>query len=386
MNTTFETASAGGDEDEQQWRESVRAFLSRQWPVEAVHALMDGGPLDSRALYAAEQGLGVAGLTLPEARGGAGAPTSYLAVALQEMAGVLYAGPCLAVSLATTVVGGLAGDRADTLLAELLDGALPAVSAQLGGREARLPSLRARHGRGAWRLSGSVAHLLGHQPDLLLVSAGTDDGRGLFVVRPDAAGVSVREDLGLDVTRPLVNAVLDDAEAELVGLADPGWDADALLAGCGSYFVAAESVGVARACVRAASAYAADRVQFGRPIGQYQGVKHRCADMLVRAAGAEAALRVAGEKLEEALACRGQLSAEVSAAISVAKVYGCGAAYRGALDNLHIHGGSGFLWGNDAHLYVRRSVLAAAVFGDERTHLAGLAASLVPETDLEAVR
>ncbi|MDP1807829.1 MAG: acyl-CoA dehydrogenase family protein, partial [Acidimicrobiales bacterium] len=181
----------------------------------------------------------------------------------------------------------------------------------------------------------------------------------------DAPGVTVTATPALDPTRTLATITFTDAPATRIGTGEPAvlrrrlreiaWAA-----------LAAEQVGAARHCLEMTVEYTASRVQFGRPIGSFQAVKHLCAEMLLdlesaRAAALHAAA-VAGGTLAEAAA--------------VAKVC-CSEAYvRIAADSLHVHGGLGFTWDHDAHLYLRRARSSLHLFGDPRFHRERLARHL----------
>jgi alkylation response protein AidB-like acyl-CoA dehydrogenase len=208
------------------------------------------------------------------------------------------------------------------------------------------------------RLSGvkvAVADLAA--ADLVVVSGA--HGRH-WVVRTDAPGVAVRPTPGLDPTRRLYALELDGAEArELAGDWEQAYSAIATA-------IAAESVGVAQRAMEMAVAYANDRKQFGRPIGAYQAISHRCAQMLLEVEGARSLTYHA------AWACDHDAAIAPGAA-AMAKAYASDAGWRVTASALQVHGGIGFTWEHDLHFFLKRAKANAHHFGDARFHRARVA-------------
>jgi alkylation response protein AidB-like acyl-CoA dehydrogenase len=187
----------------------------------------------------------------------------------------------------------------------------------------------------------------------------------------------------MDPTRPAWDVTLDNCPAELlggVGDGDLAWAEFDLL---GGFLTAAEAAGGARECLDRAVSYAKERVQFGRPIGQFQAIKHQCADMLVQCEGATLAVQAAADTLADWTADGALLSGGPTGpldsprvTVSVAKAYASEAFYRCAATSLHVHGGRGFLWEDDAHLYFRRAITGALQFGDAARHREIIASAL----------
>jgi alkylation response protein AidB-like acyl-CoA dehydrogenase len=214
----------------------------------------------------------------------------------------------------------------------------------------------------AWRLHGTKLYVLdGHTADVVLVAARTPAGVSLFSLAGDSAGL-VRKPLAtLDPTRKQARLDLDGAPATLVGAEGDGERVLPALLDLAAVALAAEQVGGAQRCLDMAVAYAKERVQFGRPIGSFQAIKHKCADVLLEVESARSAACYAAWRAAEG-------SPELPAVAALAKAY-CSDAYsHAAAENIQIHGGIGFTWEHAAHLYFRRAKSSALLFGDASYH------------------
>ena len=200
-----------------------------------------------------------------------------------------------------------------------------------------------RDGTTYWLEGEAPLVLDGYTADVVLAAADTDSGLSLFAVAADADGLT-REPLAtLDRTRKVARIRFDDVPARLIGIEGGAARGLARTSDLAIVALAAEQVGAAHRCLDMAVGYAKDRIQFGRSIGSFQAIKHRCADMLVLVEGARSAA-VHGTEMAD--------SDELPAAASVAKMACSEAFLQVALDNMRIHGGIGFTWEHDAHLYV----------------------------------
>jgi alkylation response protein AidB-like acyl-CoA dehydrogenase len=208
-----------------------------------------------------------------------------------------------------------------------------------------------------WRLEGRKSYVVdGIAADVLVVSARTDEGEvRLFQVDGSAGGVSCTPLATVDPTRKQAEVTLAAAPARLLDASSAQAVELAVVA------LAAEQVGGAERCLEMAVAHAGRRVQFGRPIGSFQAVKHLCAEMLLELESARGAAFYAASA-----AARGD--ADLPAAAAVAKSSCSDAFVRVATDALHVHGGLGFTWDHDAHLYFKRARSSAQLFGDARHH------------------
>ncbi|AVZ72709.1 acyl-CoA dehydrogenase [Streptomyces lunaelactis] len=326
--------------------ESVRGWLARAVPPEEVRKLLDApGAEVGRPGYwdgAAEQG--ILGLHLAEKYGGGGGTVLDLAVVLEETGRAALPGPYLPSVLACAVLA--RAGRGD--LAAALAGGERIAAVALGPG-----TLTATGTPDGFRLDGTAPPVLGGgQADLLVLETGT----GWLVV--DAEALTVRVQESADPTRPT-------AEVTAHGVTVPrdrALDIDtALVRDLACVLFAAEACGTAAWALHAAAEYAKVREQFGRPIGQFQAVKHLCADMLVRVEQARALAWDAARAVDEAADVRG-LVASLAAGAALDAAYSC------AKDCIQVLGGIGFTWEHDAHLYLRRALVARQLLGPGDSH------------------
>src|SRR5215207_9093506 len=323
--------------DHRELADVVRSFARGHDLRQETRSLLEKTPqsTDTGAVWEQIADLGWAGLHLHEEHGGSGFGLAELAVVMEGLGAVVASGPLLSTAVASAVVDrvGTPAQRAD-LLPRLADGSTAAsvgVGAPLqGGRE---------------ELSGSVLALGGAWARLHLLPAGDD----LVVVRADA--VPAEAVPGLDPSLGLTRLHVDGVA---VGEADVLVGGRVVALGVLRTLAAAEAAGGARACLDMALAYAKVREQFGRAIGSFQAIKHHLADMLVRSEQAVATAWDAG---------RVETGPEAELAAAVAAVVSLEAYQHAARMNIQVHGGIGFTWEHDAHLYLRRAGALAAVAG-----------------------
>ncbi|RAU99333.1 acyl-CoA dehydrogenase [Mycobacterium colombiense] len=349
----------------------VRDYLTATSPSATVRELMATDPgYDPACWRQMANELGLHGIAVPEQWGGAGAGTAELAVVFEEMGRVLLCSPFFAtVALATQAVLASGDDAAaERFVPSFVDGTTTAALILNGRLDAWDPAavtLRAHREGSGYRIHGAAPLVIdGHTADVLLAAAVTEAGLSLLSVRGSSAGVSRTPLAGLDRTRKVARVEFDGAHAELIG---PEGDAAGFLAQTSDLALVAltaEQVGAAQRCLDMAVGYAKERIQFGRPIGSFQAVKHRCADMLVQVEGARSAVtHAAGVASTD----------ELPTAASVAKMVCSEVSLQAALDNMRIHGGIGFTWEHDAHLFVRRAKASQLIFGDPDYHAQRLA-------------
>ena len=349
-------------------RGRVREFLAEVSPPAEVRRLVEDDVGFDPAVWsrmAADHGL--LGLQLPSDVGGGGLGWVEQAVVLEETGRALLCAPYLATVTTAAVIA--ASNDDDDLLAAIASGRCVATIAlaEDTGRwdEAGVTTRAVPSSGGGWRLEGQKSYVVdGCAADVLVVAARHDGGVGLFVVDGNAPGLSRSPLATVDQTRRQARVQLGSTPART--LAGPSVAAALDLA---AVALAAEQVGGAQHCLDAAVAHARRRVQFGRPIGSFQAVKHLCADMLVDLESARAAAFYAAR----AAARKGD---DLPEAAAMAKVC-CSEAYvRVATDGLHVHGGLGFTWDHDAHLYFKRARSSRQLFGDPRHHRELLAGHL----------
>ncbi|MBD3579110.1 acyl-CoA dehydrogenase family protein [Streptomyces sp. KD18] len=368
-------------------RRTLREVLGRRCGPDRVKAAVRTADGYDRELWEQlSREIGLPGLAVPEEYGGVGCAPADLVLACEETGRALLPSPLLATAvLAAPLVAALggAGQRA-ALLPQLAGGGLtaaravpgPALSAALGltgdggagewaggGRAGGVQARRAADG--AWRLYGEAAQVLdGHSADLLLVPAhagGFARSRVLlFVVRAGAPGLVRARQTALDETRPQALVQLRDVEAEWLGEGDPfdgggpggpGGPVCGALAAVGrtaAAVLAAEAAGAAGRALERTVEYVRTREQFGRPIGSFQAVKHRLADLYVQVQAARSAVCYAAWDPEQG----GLALAQALEALRLA-----------AGEAIQLHGGIGFTWEHDAHLYFKRAAADELLFG-----------------------
>jgi alkylation response protein AidB-like acyl-CoA dehydrogenase len=350
-------------------RDMVRRFLVERSSEERVREIMEtdtGHDPDNWALMAE---LGLQGLLVPTEYGGAGSGMVETQIVCEEMGAALYCGPFLGSAVLATSALVESGDEQakQRYLPALAQGSLTgtlAVTEAAGTWELdRLTTHARRSGdTGEFLLTGEKMFVLdGLIADLILVAARTDDGLGLFAVSGDAAGLRRDAMATLDPTRRLATITFTDTSATALGA--PGTAESTITAAFhnGVAALAAEQAGGARRTLDTSVGYAKIREQFGRPIGAYQAIKHRCADMVVAAESAVSAAFAVGWAID-------RCSDEVALLASLAKAYCSQAYYECAAANIQIHGGVGFTWEHSAQLYFKRATSSQVLLGTPHWH------------------
>jgi alkylation response protein AidB-like acyl-CoA dehydrogenase len=355
-------------EEQEELRRSVRRFLEDKSPVAEVRRLMETTEGFDRAVWEqmANQ-LGLQGLAVPEEYGGAGFGYVELIVVLEEMGATLLCAPFFS----TVALGANAllssGDEAakKDLLPGVASGetiATLALTEDTGRWDLDGITLAASQSGSDWRLDGHKMFVIdGHTADLVLVAARTPKGVSLFAVEGDAAGMTRTPLATMDQTRKQARIEFASTPARLIG--DEGGAARGLsrTLDLAAVALAAEQVGGAQRCLDMSVDYAKTRIQFGRPIGSFQAIKHKCADMLLEVESAKSAAYYAGWAAAED-------SEELPVVASLAKSYCSEAYFHAAAENIQIHGGIGFTWEHDAHLYFKRAKSSELMLGDPSYH------------------
>jgi alkylation response protein AidB-like acyl-CoA dehydrogenase len=369
------TVNVAFSREQDEFRHSLRRFLADKSPAAEVRRLMeDGQGYDPQVWKQMADQLGLQGLAIPEEFGGAGSTPVELGIAFEEMGRVLLCAPFFStVGLGAQALLAAGDDQAKrAYLPRIADGSLLATVAvtEADGRwdlaAVRTPAVPdddTPSATGAFRLDGTKMFVVdGHVAELLLVVARTGSGLGLFAVDGSAEGV-VRTPLPtLDMTRKLARLEFVRVPARLVS--GPG-DATAALSRALDFALVAltsEQVGGAQRCLDMAVDYAKARMQFDRPIGSFQAVKHKCAEMLIEVESARSAAYHAAASAAEAA------SGELGVAAAMAKAYCSEAYFHVAAETIQVHGGIGFTWEHDAHLYFRRAKSSQLMLGDEHYH------------------
>src|SRR5580704_7026064 len=320
--------------------QSVADFLTNRQSRAAARSLLDAEVDALPAFWAELANLGLLGLHVPEDLGGSGFGLPETLVVAEQMGRYLAPGPFVPTVITSAVLAAAGPDELQKrLLPGLADGSVIGAAA-LGGE--------VTYADGAATGKAGVV-ISGHLADVLLVPAGDD----VLVVEKSAGGVQATVPANLDQSRRAARVTLDSATATVL----PG--ARQLLTDVARAVLAAEAVGVAAETTEQAAEYAKARQQFGRPIATFQAVKHHCANMLVAAELATAATWDAG---------RAGIGGgdQFSYTAAIAAVLAVPAAVGNANLNIQVHGGIGFTWEHDAHLYLRRAAAVAAVLDIER--------------------
>jgi alkylation response protein AidB-like acyl-CoA dehydrogenase len=366
----------GVSAEQEELRASVRRFLTDRAPMSRVRELMDGGETDWAVWEQAGTQLGLQGLAIPESYGGAGFSFAEQAVVLEEFGAALYGGPYLAsaVLAATALLASPDEGARRGLLPDIASGQTVATLAftEDGGSwdpaAMRLSAVKDGPGvDGAWRLDGHKSFVLdGTTAGLILVVATTDAGLSLFAVEGDTAGLSRAALPALDQTRQLARLEFAGVTGRLIG--SPGDGAAALdrALDVAAVALAAEQLGGAQRALDMAVEYAKVRRQFDRPIGSFQAIKHRCADLLLEVESLRSAVGYAAAAVAED-------SAEIRVLASLVKAYASETYFHVAAENIQIHGGIGFTWEHDAHLYFKRAKASELFLGDGAYHRERLA-------------
>jgi len=369
----------GVSAEQRELRDSVRRFLAERAPLPRVRELMDSpDAMDAGVWRQAADQLGLQGIAIGEEYGGAGFSYAEQAIVLEELGGALYTGPYLASAvLAATALGASEdeGARRD-LLPGIASGQVIATLAfteddgSWSGDSVRLAAVKNGHG---WRLDGHKSFVLdGHGADLILAVAVTDAGSSgpaalsLFAVDGGASGLDRRVLPTLDQTRRLGRIEFSDVPARLIGSPGAGRAVLEHTLDVAAIALAAEQLGGAQRALDMAVGYAKVRQQFGRAIGSFQAIKHRCADLLLEVESLRSAVGYAAAAAAEG-------SGEVPVLASLVKAYASEVYSRVAAENIQIHGGIGFTWEHDAHLYLKRAKASELFLGDGSYHRERLA-------------
>jgi alkylation response protein AidB-like acyl-CoA dehydrogenase len=325
-------------------RDAIRSFLADRMPMTRVRAVMGEEPGIDADVWREAAGLGWLALALPESSGGAGYGLPEAMLLFVELGRALVPGPWLGSVLAADALAGVP--------------ALRNVHAQLLAGTHRVAVI------------DDPADALGTGGSLTGEARGIADGGlvGGFLVLGATnvryvkrEGLDVAVEPSMDPTRRLARVRFSSAPAQVVS------DRAEALRHAGTVLAAAEAVGVAERALETSVAYAKVREQFGKPIGSFQAIKHRCADMAVRTEVARSAVTWAAVAVRDGLP-------DAAFHVHVAKTLATGAALTNATDNVQNHGGMGYTWEADAHLYLKRARLLEHTFGTRTAHLDTIAA------------
>jgi alkylation response protein AidB-like acyl-CoA dehydrogenase len=338
-------------EEQEELRRITRQFLESKSPETEVRALMDTTDGYDPAVWAQMANeLGLQSLTVPEEMGRALLCAPYFSTVVLATNALLHSGDEAAKK---DLLPGIASGETIAALA----------FTEPNGKwdESGIEATAQRDGDG-WRIDGTKMFVLdGHLANLLIVAARTDGGVSLFKVDGAAEGLTRTALSTMDQTRKQAKLELANVPATLIGTEGEGWKTLDRVLDLAAVGLAAEQVGGAQKVLEMAVQYAKDRVQFGRPIGSFQAIKHKCADMLLEVESAKSAAYYAAW-------CAAELNDELPEVACLAKAYCSEAYFHSAAENIQIHGGIGFTWEHPAHLYFKRAKSSELLFGDPTYH------------------
>ena len=359
----------GFNEEQEMLRQSARGLLEKECPSTLVRKLMEDERGYDPGLWKKMAELGWLGLVIPEEFGGAGLSYVDLVLVLEEMGRVVLPSPFIWTVMAAEAIRRAGSDaQKKSLLPKIAAGDLIATLAWLEASANWGPdgiAMAARPSGSGVRLDGAKLFVNdGHIADCLLVAARTGgsgaDGITLFALDAKRAGISVTPLKTMDQTRKLAEIKFAGVEAgpdDMIGEIGKGWDTLSGAIDRGKVMLAAEMMGGAQKVLETTVDYAKVRAQFGRPIGSFQAVQHKCANMMIDIEGAKSAVYYASWAVSNE-------AREAALAAALAKAAASDAFRRVSADGIQVHGGIGFTWDHDMHLYFKRAKSSEFTFGD----------------------
>jgi alkylation response protein AidB-like acyl-CoA dehydrogenase len=371
--------------EQEAFRDSLRRFLAERSPTKEVRRLMETEQGWDRAEWARINGeLGLTAVRVPEALGGHGFGFGEQCIVLEEMGRVLLCAPYFATAVlaAGAILNAGTAAQQEALLPGIADGATVATLAWVedgGDWTGAATALAATPDGAGWRLDGHKSFVIdGLGADLIVVLARTAGGLSLFTMAGDAAGLSRRGLAALDPTRKLARLEFAGVRAALLGGEGAAAGPLARTLAEASVCLANEMVGGADRLREDALAYAMMRMQFGRSIAGFQSMKHKQAEMLLEVELAKSAAYFAAAALDEG-------DADIAATASLAKAAASEAYVQTAVHAVQIHGGIGFTWDNDTHLWFKRAKASEVLLGDAHHHREAMMQAMMPATMTESV-
>ncbi|MFV8318569.1 acyl-CoA dehydrogenase family protein [Mycobacterium sp. 23] len=359
-------------EEQDELRRTVRSFVESKAGEDAVRRQLDSTSGYDPAVWRQLSGqLGLAGLAIPEGYGGQGYSFVELGIVVEEMGRTLCPAPFFASAVLAANLVLHSGDEVarERYLPGIASGgsiATVAITEESGRWSDDAIHATAREVGGGWVLDGVKTFVLdGCAADVVFVAARTGAGLSLFAV-DQLEGISRRNLSTLDPTRKSARVAFEVTPATLIGEEGRAWPVLTRVLALGCAALAVEQVGGAQRCLELAVDYAKVRRQFGRPIGSFQAIRHKCADVMLNVECARGASYYA-------IRAAAELSDELPAIASLAKACSSDAYARAAAANIQIHGGIGFTWEHPAHLYYKRAKSSGHLLGDAAFHRSRLA-------------
>jgi alkylation response protein AidB-like acyl-CoA dehydrogenase len=360
-------------EEQEELRRTVRQFLEAKSPETEVRRLMETTEgYDPAVWKQMGQELGLQSIAIPEEYGGQGFTLIELGIVLEEMGRVLLCAPYYSsvVLAANAILNAGTDAQKQALLPAIASGdtiATLAFTEPNGKWDVTGITLEAQEAAGKYTLSGEKMFVLdGHTANTIVVvarragSTGTD-GISFFTVSGDADGLTRTPLSTMDMTRKQAKLEFSNVAAEPLGDPGQGWAAYSKTLDQAAVALANEMMGGAQFVLDMSVQYAKDRVQFGRPIGSFQAIKHKCADMLLEVESGKSAAYYASWAAAED-------NDELPVVAALAKAYCSEAYFHATAENIQIHGGIGFTWEHPAHLYFKRAKSSEIFLGDPTYH------------------
>lgn len=369
----------GLNDTQQTLKSTARKFLSTECPLAEVRRLSETDTAFDSGLWRKIAGQGWTGILFDERYGGSGMSMVDMAAVLEEMGRALIPGPYLSTALLAGAVIDHAASEAhkQNYLTAICNGDAKWTLALLEEHASWSPDavrMTAMHDGSGYALTGNKLFVPdAGVADFLVCAASAEDELGLFAVPAHTPGLHIELMPSLDRTRPLYAVSFENVEVRPEGLLAHGDRARAGLQyalDVAATALAAEMVGGMQRLLDITVEYAKTRKQFGKPIGEFQAVQHQCADMLVFTESSRSAAYYAAWALTEG-------GAEASTAVSVAKAYASDAYREVGNRAIQVHGGMGFTWENDIHLFYRRAKASEIAFGDATWHRERVAKAVI---------
>jgi len=374
----------GFSEEQEMLREAAKRFLADNCPTTFVRKMMADETAHDIAFWRKLAELGWPGLLIPESYGGQGGSFLDMTVIAEEAGKALIPGPFFASALlgVPIVIEGGSDALKKQILPKLATGEsiyTVAIAEASGRFDAGGVELKAKKQGGSYELSGEKFFVPdAHVATGIAVAARTGQGSGpqdgitVFLVDPKAKGVTITQLKTVDMTRRLCHIKFDQVKvdaASLLGKENQGWPIVSRTLDIATAALSAEMVGTAQKALDISVEYAKTRVQFGKPIGSFQAVKHKCVDMMVAVENARSLTYYACWTVDER-------APEAATAVPMAKAYASDMAKNVTSEAIQVHGGIGFTWEHDMHLYHRRALAGEANFGNAPVHREVVAKSL----------
>lgn len=366
----------GFTEEQEMLREVARKFLDAECPTTFVRRMMADDTAHSTELWKKIAQQGWLGITVPEQYGGSSGSFIDLIVILEEMGKSLLPGPFFATAVlgSAAIVTGGSTEQKTSLLPRVVNGEALlslALAEQSGRYDAAGVTMTATARGGDFVLSGEKMFVPdAHVADYLVVAARTaqgenpEEGITLFLVDAKAPGVAITQLKTVDMTRRQCHVAFQEVGVpgqQVIGTVGQGWPILRRVLDIGMAGLCAEMVGTGQKALDMAVAYAKERVQFGKPIGSFQAVKHKCVDMMVQVENARSLTYYAAWAVDENVP-------EARQAVPMAKAYCSDMCKTVTSEAIQVHGGIGFTWEHDMHLFYRRALAGEAMFGSAPVH------------------